>query len=156
MKKEMSNIAMSLFVLALCLLWMPYAFSDDDMPSGNEGGNTGMDRGLEHANQPKKDALTAWHDYFFGKPVDPLDAQSMENYQQGKEERDKRVQAGAEFTQAASTLVGALPTNAAAETAAQMVVSETTGAVVDSATSPPPAQPNAFQRFINWVASWFK
>ena len=159
MKKEISNMVMFFVVLTLVLQGMPLAFSDDEMPSGNEGGgNTeGVDRGLEHASQPKKDALTAWGEYFFGKPVDPLDAKSMENYQQNKAERDKRVQAGAEFTQAATSLVSAAaPSPTVASTVGTMAVSEATGAVVDAGTTPPPAQPSAFQRFVNWVASWFK
>lgn len=76
---------------------MPVAISDD-MPSGNDSGNMeGVDRGLERAGQPKRDALTGWSEYFFGKPVNPLNPESMERYQNEKAERDKRVQAGADF-----------------------------------------------------------
>ena len=158
MKKEMPNISVAFIILVLILQGMPLGFSDDE-PSGNDGGNNmgGTERGLEHAGQPKKDALTAWSEYFFGKPVDPLDAKSMEDYQKGKATQDKRVQAGAEFVQAASSVVSAgAPSPTLGSTVGAMAVSETAGAVVDAKTSPPPAQPSVFQRIVNWISSWFK
>ena len=159
MNKEMSAAVVCFILWASVLSVTPLAFADEEMPSGNEGGGNveGMDRGLERAGQPKKDALTAWGEYFFGKPVDPLDAQSMEKYQQGKEERDKRVQAGAEFTQAATSLVSAgTPSPTVGSTVGTVAIGEATGAVVNAGTTPPAEEPGAFQRFVNWIASWFK
>lgn len=154
MKKGISILAV---VFVLLWSWMPVAISDDT-PSGNDSGNMeGVDRGLERAGQPKRDALTGWSEYFFGKPVDPLDPESMERYQNEKAERDRRVQAGAEFTQAATSLVtAATPSPTTASQVGTMVISEGASAIVEAQTTPPPAQPSAFQRFINWVASWFE
>ncbi len=155
MKNEISILAV---VIILFLQWTPVVVADDDMPSGNQDGNmTGEQRGLEHVGQPKKDALTGWSNYFFGKPIDPLDPESMEKYQNEKAEHDKRIQAGSEFVQAASSVVSAAaPSPTVASTVGTMVVSEGTSAIVDAKTSPPPAQPGMFTRFCNWVASWFK
>lgn len=143
-----------LIVLVLVFQRTPLTFSDDEMPSGNM---EGIDRGMERVGEPKKDALSAWSEYFFGKPVDPLDEKSMQEYQEGKAERDKRVQAGAEFVQAASSVVSAgVPGPTVGSTVGTMAASETAGAVVDAATSPQPEKPGVFQQVVNWIASWFK
>ncbi len=155
MKKEISILAV---VIILFLQGMPVVVADDDMPSGNQDGNmTGEQRGLEHVGQPKKDALTGWSHYFFGKPVDPLDPESMEKYQNEKAERDKRVQAGADFTQAATSLVTTIaPSPTTAAQVGTMVVSEGASAIVDAGTTAPAEKPGVIARFFSWVASWFK
>ena len=155
MKKEISILAV---VIILFLQGMPVVVADDEVPSENQDGNmVGEQRGLEHAGEPKRDALTGWSNYFFGKPVDPLNPESMERYQNEKAERDKRVQAGAEFTQAATSLVtAATPSPTTAAQVGTMVVSEGTSAIVDAGTTAPAEKPGVIARFFSWVASWFK
>ena len=132
-------------------------FSDDEMPNQPAGGDgtQDMERSLDRV-PPRKDALTAWGEYFFGKPVDPLSSESIEEAQRHQEVKGKRVQAGADFTQAATSLVAPLaPSPNTATNVATMVISEGTGAIVEQQTTPPPENPSAFTRFCRWVASWF-
>ncbi len=133
-------------------------FSDDEMQNQPAGGDgmSDMERGADRV-PPKKDALTAWSEYFFGKPIDPLSSESIEEAQRHQEVKGKRVQAGADFTQAATSLAAPLaPSPTTAANVATMAIGEGTAAVVEQATTPPPENPSAFTRFCRWVASWFK
>ena len=56
MKKEISILAV---VIILFLQGMPVVVADDEVPSENQDGNmVGEQRGLEHAGEPKRDALS--------------------------------------------------------------------------------------------------
>jgi len=67
------------------------------------------------------------------------------------------VQKSAEFTQAATSVVTAgAPSPTAASGAAAQAIEEGAQAIVEAGTTPPPEEPGYFQRFLNWVASWFK
>ena len=101
-----------------------------------------------------------WAEYFFGKRIDPLDPDSIEEFQNDKEKLDKRTQAAAEFTQAATTVVTAgLPSPLPVSTAGTIVISETAGAVVDGETSEEPGILdqvwNVITSAASWIGSWF-
>lgn len=145
--------AFSLFLI-FTLLYTAPAFSDDETEQEAPETDT---RGTDRAGQG--DAFDAWGRYFGRDLPDPLDAGEMQEYQENKEDYDQRVQAAAEFTDAASSVVSALPSGSLGSTVASTVVSEGAQAVVEAETTEKSgffrSVWNGLKSFVGWVLSPF-
>ena len=146
----------------LLLITNPGVYADDE-PGMQEAGNepsADQTRGVDGA--PKKTWDEAWRGFFGRDLPDPLADPEMspEEWQRQREEAARHGQAAADFTQAATTIVTAgTPSPTTAAGAATLAIGEAAQATVDAQTTapaPPPAQPSAWQRFVNWVGSWFE
>ena len=145
----------SLFVAFLSIT--PYGFSDEEGSEPTQ--ETPQDDTRSVDRVPGKTWDEAWRGFFGRDLPDPLrdPGMSPDEWQRQREQADRHAQAGAQFTEAATSVVTAgMPSPTAASGAATQMISETAQGVVDAKTTPPPAQPTAWQRFCNWVASWFK
>ena len=157
MRKLASILAFAVAV-GLVTLTAGNAFGDEEggQPPQQES-NPGEMRGTERV--PGKSWDEAWRGFFGRDLPDPLNPPNMSGgeWQHQREEADRHAQAGADFTQAATSVVTAgAPSPTAASGVATQAIGEGAQAIVDAGTTAPPEQPSAWQRFCNWVSSWFK
>ena len=141
------NFRMTMFVIlvAFVFLLQPNAFSDDE---GMEAPDPNI-RMMENVPAQDKDWVDRLREHLLGKPIDPLDAGSLEDAQAHQEVKGERLETAAEFVEATTALVSAgTPSPNIVSTAGTTAVS----AGVSAATSP---EPSAWQRFKNWVSSFF-
>lgn len=131
------------------------------MPASDRGGD--FERAVENVrqrgDQQGQDIFERWGTLIFGdRTPDPLENdEEAARTQAINEGVGDRAQTAAEFTQAATSVVTAgAPSPNTASQVGTMVVSEGASAIVESATTPPPQEPSTWQRFCNWVASWFE
>ena len=144
---------------SVLLTGLDYGFCDDEIEGGGQEQMPAPQedaRGMDNAGR-KRDAFDNWNRYFRGDLPDPLAESNMtsEEFQRRQELTAKRTQAGAEFVNAAGTLVSALPTDPAAAVAGGMAVSETANAVVENQTTAPAEKPGVLSRIWTWIKSWF-
>jgi len=156
MKKVIAGFSLIMFVF-LSIGFMAVSYANDEV--GTE--NTPQQDMNPAGNVPPQGKTwdKAWSGYFGRELPDPLADPNMspDEWNRQREEAGKRGQAAADFTAAATTVVGAgAPSPTLGVTAAQMAVSEGAGAVVEAETTPTPEKPGLLRRAWNWVKSWFK
>lgn len=129
----------------------------DNGPEPTQEAPEGAPRELEGV-RPRKTWDEAWRG-FFGRdipdPITPPDV-SSEEWQRQREQADRHAELGAEFTQAATSVVTAgTPSPTAAAGIATQAIGETAQGIVEAETTPTPEQPGVLRRVWNWVTSWF-
>ena len=135
--------------------------ANDAIPVNDPGADfqRGVDNVRERGNQQGWDSFQRWGTLLFGeKTPDPLDPDATEQTQQINEGVEQRAQLASDFAQNASTVVSAAaPAPNEAANAAQLVIGEAVNQATQQPQQPPPqpAQPGLWQRFVNWVKSWF-
>ncbi len=128
----------------------PHDLSDNTSISIADDGGVG-----ELAPASKKSWDEVWAEFFGRKIPDPLAPAETEEYQNNKEEFDRRTQAAAEFTQAATSVVTAgVPSPSAASSAGSVAVSEAVDGVVDGETSEEPGFLGQVWNELSSAASW--